>query len=225
MRAWTVAGGLIEHDGRLLLVQNRRRDGSTDWTTPGGVVDPGEEILEALSREVREETGLSVTGWEGPLWQVEAEAPDMGWTLRVEVHRATGFEGAIALDDPDGIVVVHPEVPHETVQLADQVGSTDYIIRALADAPAGSTVAVGTEVHLVNRLAQEHPDKTVVSLDPLICPCSTMNRIDLPHLVWAMESLVNGTVVNQIEVDPETERWAKVALDRMLALPGKTHKD
>jgi len=100
-----VAGGLIEHDGRLLLVQNQRRDGSLDWTTPGGVVDPGEELLEALSREVVEETGLSVTGWEGPLWHVEAEAPDMGWTLRVEVHRATGFDGRISLDDPDGIVV------------------------------------------------------------------------------------------------------------------------
>lgn len=105
MRAWTVAGGLIEQDGRLLLVRNLRRDGSTDWSTPGGVVDPGEELIEALQREVEEETGLSVTGWEGPLWHVEAEAPDMGWTLRVEVHRATGFAGDIALEDPDGIVV------------------------------------------------------------------------------------------------------------------------
>ena len=100
-----MAAGLIEQDGRLLLVQNQRRDGSLDWTTPGGVVDAGEELLEALSREVAEETGLSVTGWEGPLWEVEAEAPDMGWTLRVEVHRATGFEGDIVVDDPDGIVV------------------------------------------------------------------------------------------------------------------------
>ena len=85
--------------------------------------------------------------------------------------------------------------------VADQVGSTDYIIRVVAEAPAGSVVGVGTEVHLVNRLAQEHPDKTVVSLDPLICPCSTMNRIDEPHLAWVLDELVAGRVVNQITVD------------------------
>lgn len=105
MRAWTVAGGLIELDGRLLLVQNQRRDGSLDWTTPGGVIDPGEQILEGLTREVEEETGLRVDGWEGPVWTVRAEAPDMGWTLDVEVHRAVGFAGDVAVDDPDGIVV------------------------------------------------------------------------------------------------------------------------
>lgn len=105
MRAWTVAGGLIESDGRLLLVQNRRKDGSLDWTTPGGVVDAGESLIEALSREVEEETGLSVTQWEGPLWHVEATAPDMGWTLHVEVHRALTHAGTLCIDDPDGIVV------------------------------------------------------------------------------------------------------------------------
>ena len=105
MRAWTVAGGLIELDGRLLLVQNRRRDGSLDWTTPGGVIDPGESLLEGLTREVEEETGLSVAAWEGPVWSVEAEAPDMHWTLRVEVHRAVEFAGSLTVDDPDGVVV------------------------------------------------------------------------------------------------------------------------
>lgn len=105
MRAWTVAGGLIELDGRLLLVQNQRRDGSLDWTTPGGVIDEGEELIEGLTREVEEETGLAVARWHGPLWHVEAEAPDLGWTLRVEVHRALGFAGSISVDDPDGIVV------------------------------------------------------------------------------------------------------------------------
>jgi 8-oxo-dGTP diphosphatase len=105
VRAWTVAGGLIEQEGRLLLVQNRRRDGSLDWSTPGGVIDAGESVIEGLTREVEEETGLSVTAWDGPVWAVEAEAPDMGWSLRVEVHRAIGFAGDVAVDDPDGIVV------------------------------------------------------------------------------------------------------------------------
>ena len=125
---------------------------------------------------------------------------------------------AFRAEHPDGIVVVHPECPHETVLLADQVGSTDYIIKAVAQAPAGSTIAVGTEVHLVSRLAQDHPDKTVVSLDPLICPCSTMNRIDLPHLAWVLDELVEGRLVNQITVDPDTAEWARVALRRMLEI-------
>ncbi|MBA2283546.1 MAG: quinolinate synthase NadA [Actinomycetota bacterium] len=125
---------------------------------------------------------------------------------------------AFRAEHPDGIVVVHPECPHETVLQADQVGSTDFIIKAIEAAPVGATIAVGTEVHLINRLAQENPDKTVVSLDPLICPCSTMNRIDLPHLCWVLEELVAGRVTNQITVDPDTAEWAKVALQRMLEI-------
>jgi 8-oxo-dGTP diphosphatase len=105
MRHWTVGGGLIEHEGRLLLVQNSRRDGTTDWSTPGGVIDEGETVLEGLTREVAEETGLTVSAWEGPVWEVEASAPDMGWTLKVEVHRAVAFEGELTIDDPDGIVI------------------------------------------------------------------------------------------------------------------------
>ena len=142
------------------------------------------------------------------------------WKGHCSIHQRFRPENVAAFraEHPDGIVVVHPEVPHETVLLADQVGSTDYIIRALEEAPAGSTVAVGTEVHLVNRLAQEHPDKTVVSLDPLICPCSTMNRIDLPHLAWVLEELVDGRVPNQITVDADTAAQAHVALQRMLDL-------
>ena len=142
------------------------------------------------------------------------------WKGHCSIHQRFRPENveAFRAEHPDGLVVVHPEVPYETVVLADQVGSTDYIIRALADAPTGSTIAVGTEVHLVNRLAQEHPDKTVVSLDPLICPCSTMNRIDLPHLAWVLEELVDGRVPNQITVDADTAEQAKVALQRMLDL-------
>ena len=122
-------------------------------------------------------------------------------------------------------ILVHPECTHEVVLKADLVGSTEFIIKTIEAAPAGTSWAIGTELNLVKRLAQAHPDKHIVFLDKTVCFCSTMNRIDLPHLVWALESLVAGTVVNQIEVDPETERWAKVALQRMLDLPGQSHKD
>jgi quinolinate synthase len=121
---------------------------------------------------------------------------------------------------PDVQVIAHPECLHEVVLGADYVGSTEFIINTITAAPAGTSWAVGTELNLVKRLAQQHPDKTVVFLDKTVCFCATMNRIDLPHLVWAMENLVEGHVVNRIEVDPDTAHWAHVALDRMLALPG-----
>ena len=116
-------------------------------------------------------------------------------------------------------VLVHPECRHDVAEAADLVGSTEFIIATLDAAPAGSKWAIGTELNLVRRLALAHPDKTVVFLDKAVCFCSTMNRIDLPHLVWALESLVRGEVVNQISVEPQTARWAKAALDQMLALP------
>src|SRR6478609_8495577 len=126
---------------------------------------------------------------------------------------------------PDVQILVHPECAHEVVLKADLVGSTEFIINTIEAAPAGSSWAIGTELNLVKRLAAAHPDKQITFLDKTVCYCSTMNRIDLPHFVWAMESLVAGQVVNRIEVDPETERWAAIALQRMLDLPGKTHKD
>nr|WP_202543641.1 quinolinate synthase NadA [Streptomyces sp. SID8382] len=122
---------------------------------------------------------------------------------------------------PDVKVLVHPECKHEVVAAADYVGSTEYIIKALEAAPAGSKWAVGTELNLVRRLANRFADqgKEIVFLDKTVCFCSTMNRIDLPHLVWALESLVDGKVVNRIQVDEETEHFAKLALERMLMLP------
>jgi quinolinate synthase len=126
---------------------------------------------------------------------------------------------------PDINILVHPECTHEVVLKADLVGSTEFIIKTIEAAEPGSSWAIGTELNLVKRLAEDHPDKHIAFLDKTVCFCSTMNRIDLPHLVWALESLVEGTVVNQIEVDPETERWAKVALQRMLDLPGKSARD
>ena len=120
---------------------------------------------------------------------------------------------------PGVTVLVHPECQYDVVQAADLVGSTDYIIKTLDAAPAGSSWAIGTELNLVRRLALQHSDKTVVFLDKAVCFCSTMNRIDLPHLVWSMEELVAGRVPNRITVDPETAFHARVALDQMLALP------
>ncbi|QKW06063.1 quinolinate synthase NadA [Streptomyces sp. NA04227] len=118
-------------------------------------------------------------------------------------------------------VLVHPECKNEVVAAADYVGSTEYIIKTLEAAPAGSKWAIGTELNLVRRLANRFADegKEVVFLDKTVCFCSTMNRIDLPHLVWALESLAEGKTVNRIQVDKETESFAKLALERMLALP------
>lgn len=120
---------------------------------------------------------------------------------------------------PQVKVLVHPECQHEVVAQADVVGSTEMIIKTVSDSPSGSKWAIGTELNLVQRLARENPDKEVVFLDKTVCYCSTMNRIDLPHLVWAMETLVAGRVVNQIKVDEQVALQAKVALERMLALP------
>ncbi|MBU3692435.1 MAG: quinolinate synthase NadA [Candidatus Nanopelagicaceae bacterium] len=116
-------------------------------------------------------------------------------------------------------VIVHPECQHDVVKNSDVVGSTEMIIKTVSAAPSGSSWAVGTELNLVKRLAAANPDKKVIFLDKTICYCSTMNRIDLPHLVWAMESLVEGRLVNQIKVDERTAHHARVALERMLALP------
>jgi quinolinate synthase len=142
------------------------------------------------------------------------------WKGHCSVHQRFQPEHveAFRAEHPDGIVVAHPECSHEVCRMADHVGSTDFIIRTVAEAPSGAVIGVGTEIHLVQRLDDETPDKTVLSLDPLVCPCSTMFRIDAPHLAWALENLVEGRVVNRIQVDPETAHWARVALERMLAI-------
>jgi quinolinate synthase len=116
-------------------------------------------------------------------------------------------------------VIVHPECSLEVVQAADQVGSTEYIIKQVEASPAGSQWAIGTEINLIHRLAEEHKDKLIVSLSgPNVCPCATMYRISPQHLCWALEQLAEGRVVNHVQVDPEIRKWAKVALDRMLAI-------
>ncbi len=165
------------------------------------VIDPRRHVGGLADADVKEATLL--------LWKGHCSVHQRFRTEHVEAFRS---------EHPDGIVIVHPECSHEVVESADQVGSTDYIIRAVSRAPAGTTIAVGTEIHLVDRLAREHPDRTVLSLDPLVCPCSTMFRIDLPHLAWVLDGLVAGEVRNRITVDEATAADARVALERMLAI-------
>lgn len=142
------------------------------------------------------------------------------WRGHCSVHGRFSKE---SIDDvrtriPGVKILVHPECTHEVVTNADVVGSTEFIIRTIENAPSGSAWAIGTEFNLVSRLAKAHPDKNIVYLDKTLCYCSTMNRIDLPHLVWVMESLVAGHVVNQIKVDPRVKQFSQLALERMLAL-------
>jgi quinolinate synthase len=159
---------------------------------------------------------------------------EMGGLTREELERAKvilwrghcSVHGRFSKDSIDDVrsripevkILVHPECTHEVVTHADFVGSTEYIIKTIQGAPSGSAWAIGTEFNLVSRLAKAHPDKNIVYLDKTLCYCSTMNRIDLPHLVWVMESLVAGHVVNQIKVDSRVKKFSQLALERMLAL-------
>ncbi len=142
------------------------------------------------------------------------------WRGHCSVHGRFSIESVNEIRNRvDGVqVLVHPECTHEVVSSADQVGSTEKIIQIVKSSPAGSKWAIGTELNLVQRISQNNPDKEIYFLDKDICYCSTMNRIDLPHLVWAMESLVSGNVVNQIRVAADVAHYSKLALERMLAL-------
>ena len=196
----------LERGDKLLFFPDQHLGRNTGYGLGYGeadmaVWDPKRELGGLEDRDVK--------GARFLLWKGHCSVHQRFKPAHVEAFRA---------EHPEGIVIVHPECAHETVALADQVGSTDYIIRAVEAASPGSTVAVGTEIHLVRRLAVEYPDRTVVSLDPLICPCSTMFRIDAAHLCWVLEHLVEGEVVNRIAVDPYLASLAKAALERMLAI-------
>ena len=142
------------------------------------------------------------------------------WKGHCSVHKRFTVEqiAKARSDYPDVRVIVHPECELEVVQAADEYGSTEYILRQVTDAPAGSTIAIGTEINMVSRLAKTHPDKRIFCLDPQICPCSTMYRIHPSFLLWTLENLVRGEVVNQVSVPPNVKQFAKVALDRMLTV-------
>lgn len=149
------------------------------------------------------------------------------WKGHCSVHQRFSPEhiNAFREENKNGIVVVHPETRNEVVAIADIVGSTEKIIEYVENAPAGSVIGVATEVHLVQRLAKENPDKKIVSLDPLYCPCSTMFRVDLPHLAWCIENIVAGTPVNEISVDSNTRKWARISLQRMLDITEQKTSD
>ena len=200
--------------------------GGRDTETPRG-----DKVLFFPDQHLGRNTGFQL-GWNDDDMRVWNPRRDLGgleegdikqstlllWQGHCSVHQRFRPEriAAFRAENPNGIVVVHPECAHDVVEVADSVGSTDFIIKEGEHAPAGSVLGIATEIHLVKRLADEHPDKTVVSLDPVVCPCSTMFRIDAAHLCWVLEGLNEGLVHNQITVDPDTTAWARVALQRML---------
>ncbi|WP_431782172.1 quinolinate synthase NadA [Streptomyces chumphonensis] len=218
------------HGGTICTSSNARR--ALDWA-----FENGEKVLFLPDQHLGRNTAVRDMGLSledcvvynphkpnGGLSTEELRAAKMIlWRGHCSVH------GRFSLDSVNDVrarmpgvnVLVHPECKHEVVAAADFVGSTEYIIKTLDAAPAGSKWAIGTELNLVRRLADRYAaeGKEIAFLDKTVCFCSTMNRIDLPHLVWALESLAAGTVVNRIQVDPETEKFAKLALERMLALP------
>jgi quinolinate synthase len=216
-----------EHGGTICTSSNAKK--SMEWA-----FTQGEKILFLPDQHLGRNTAvlsLGLTLEDCVLWnpwkpmggltpdQLQA-AKVILWRGHCSVHGRFSVESVTEVRKrlPGVKVLVHPECQNEVVSIADVVGSTEAIIRAVEQSPPGSKWAIGTELNLVSRLAKTHSDKEIVFLDKTVCYCSTMNRIDLPHLVWAMESLVAGHVVNQIKVDPETARYSKLALEQMLAL-------
>ncbi|MGD9793893.1 MAG: quinolinate synthase NadA [Acidimicrobiia bacterium] len=217
------------HGGAVCTSTNARA--VLQWALRDAAGPRAEHVLFFPDQHLGRNTGLAMgydhtdmRVWDprkdfGGLTEADAkEATFLLWKGHCSVHQRFQPQHVHAFREahPGAIVVAHPECGFEVCQLADEVGSTDFIIRAVQAAPVGSVIGVATEIHLVNRLNDETPDKTVLSIDPLVCPCSTMFRIDAPHLAWVLEELVAGRVVNRITVDPETAEWAKVALQRML---------
>ncbi len=228
-----IKGFTGRHGGTICTSSNARR--ALEWALTHGDPARARKILflpdQHLGRNTAvRELGLALSDCVvydphkpggGLTTQQLRDATVILWKGHCSVHGRFTVESVREVRErvPGVSVLVHPECRHEVVVAADLVGSTDFIIRTLDAAPAGSSWAIGTELNLVRRLAKAHPDKTIVYLDKTVCFCSTMNRIDLPHLVWTLESLVAGRVVNQITVESETARYAKAALDQMLALP------
>jgi len=228
------------HGGTICTSSNAKTALQWAFDQHGGVQGPGKVLFlpdQHLGRNTAvRELGLSLADCvvfdphkpAGGLTREQVRAARVIlWRGHCSVHGRFSLEAveAARATIPGVKVIVHPECQYEVVEAADAVGSTEKIIATIAAAPDGSSWAVGTELNLVRRLAAMFPKQNIAFLEKNVCYCSTMNRIDLPHLVWALESLVSGRVINQIGVDPDVAKWARVALDQMLALPGETSRD
>jgi quinolinate synthase len=202
--------GGVDGTGKVLFMPDQHLGRNT------GVRQLGMDLTDCVVYDPRR-TGGGLTAAQ------LADARMILWRGHCGVHARFTATNVAAIRErvPDVNVLVHPECSHEVVTAADFVGSTEHIIRTIDAAPAGSAWAIGTELNLVRRLAARHPDKSVHYLDTKVCFCATMSRIDLPHLVWALESLVEGRVPNRIVVEPDDAHWARAALDQMLELPGR----
>jgi quinolinate synthase len=217
-----------EHGGTVCTSSNAK-------TAMAWALEKGEKVLFLPDQHLGRNTAVLQLGLSLDDCAVWNPWKENGGLTDAEIKRARvllwrghcSVHGRFTLDSVNEVraripgvkVLVHPECQHEVVSAADVIGSTESIIKTVAESPAGSKWAVGTELNLVRRLAANNPDKEIVFLDKTVCYCSTMNRIDLPHLVWVMESLVQGRLLNQITVDPKVAKYAKIALDQMLALP------
>ena len=217
-----------EHGGTVCTSSNAER--AMNWA-----LEQGEKIFFLPDQHLGRNTavlklGLSLNDcviwnpWKlnGGLTDQEIlDAKIILWRGHCSVHGRFSLQNVRDVREriPGVNVLVHPECQHDVVSSADLVGSTEFIIETIRQSRPGSKWAIGTELNLVQRLANEYSDREIVFLDKTVCYCSTMNRIDLPHLVWAMETLLTGRIVNQISVDPTVAHFSRVALERMLALP------
>jgi quinolinate synthase len=226
-----IKGFCGEHGGIVCTSSNAAKVMTWAWSRRPGVAAPKVLMLpdQHLGRNTAFRMGVPLDQmvlWDpdAPYGGVDPDALERArlilWQGHCSVHTrfTTKQIDRFRTAHPDGKVIVHPECTFDVVQAADQSGSTEFIIRTVKESPAGSTWAVGTEIHLVNRLAREvAPARTVMTLDTLGCLCSTMFRVSPNHLLWVLEGLVDGEVHNRIVVPEPTKHWAKVALDRMLA--------
>ena len=217
-----------EHGGTICTSSNAER--AMRWA-----LDQGEKIFFLPDQHLGRNTAvlkLGLTLSDCVLWnpwkpnggltdQEILDAKVILWRGHCSVHGRFTLQNIADVRErvPGVQVLVHPECQHDVVSHADVVGSTEFIIKTIQGSAPGSKWAIGTELNLVQRLARTYPDREILFLDKTVCYCSTMNRIDLPHLVWAMETLVTGRIVNQISVDPTIAAFSRVALERMLALP------